>query len=280
MGKLDGKVSVVTGASSGIGLAIAKALGAEGANVVLSGRKRQPMDEAAKAISSDGAKAVVRQSDVRDEKQMAELIDSAVAEFRKLDIMVNNAGVNPFDNVLEGDVQKWRDTLETNVIGLALGCREAYRVMKGRGGHIVNVTSVAARYAEPDDPMYAASKHAAGALTESLRLALQGKNIRMTAIMPGAVATNLVRTMPQEQLFAIGRMFGIDPEAVGIQPGEHLPQEVFERVLGVARQFVMSPEDIAQAVVYAVTTPETVHINEIMVRPPQQLQIPGVSAPA
>jgi len=280
MGKLDGKVSVVTGASSGIGLAIAKALGAEGANVVLSGRKRQPMDEAAKAISSDGAKAVVRQSDVRDEKQMAELIDSAVAEFRKLDIMVNNAGVNPFDNVLEGDVQKWRDTLETNVIGLALGCREAYRVMKGRGGHIVNVTSVAARYAEPDDPMYAASKHAAGALTESLRLALQGKNIRMTAIMPGAVATNLVRTMPQEQLFAIGRMFGIDPEAVGIQPGEHLPQEVFERVLGVARQFVMSPEDIAQAVVYAVTTPETVHINEIMVRPPQQLQIPGVSVPA
>jgi len=280
MGKLDGKVAVVTGASSGIGLAIAKALGAEGANVVLSGRKRQPMDEAAKAISSDGAKAVVRQSDVRDEKQMAELVDSALVEFGKLDIMVNNAGVNPFDNVLEGDVQKWRDTLETNVIGLALGCREAYRVMKGKGGHIVNVTSVAARYAEPDDPMYAASKHAAGALTESLRLALQGKNIRMTAIMPGAVATNLVRTMPQEQLFAIGRMFGIDPEAVGIQPGEHLPQEVFERVLGVARQFVMSPEDIAQAVVYAVTTPETVHINEIMVRPPQQLQIPRVSVPA
>src|SRR5207247_10712315 len=150
----------------------------------------------------------------------------------------------------------------------------------GRRGNRLHATSVRARHGEPDDPMYAASKHAARALTESLRLALQGKNIRMTAIMPGAVATNLVRTMPQEQLFAIGRMFGIDPEAVGIQPGEHLPQEVFERVLGVARQFVMSPEDIAQAVVYAVTTPETVHINEIMVRPPQQLQIPGVSAPA
>ena len=280
MGKLDGKAAVVTGASSGIGLAVAKSLAAEGANVVLSGRKREPMDEAAKAISSDGAKAIVRQSDVRDEKQMADLIDAAVSEFGKLDIMVNNAGMNPFDNVLEGDVQKWRDTLETNVIGLALGCREAYRVMKGKGGHIVNVTSVAARYAEPDDPMYAASKHAAGALTESLRLALQGKNIRMTAIMPGAVATNLVRTMPQEQLFAIGRMFGIDPEAAGIQPGEHLPQEMIDRVLGVARQFVMSPDDIAQAVLYAVTAPETVHIGEIMIRPPQQLQIPGVSVPA
>ena len=280
MGKLDGKAAVVTGASSGIGLAIAKALAAEGANVVLSGRKREPMDEAAKAISSDGAKAIVRQSDVRDEKQMAGLVDSAVAEFGKLDIMVNNAGVNPFDNVLEGDVQKWRDTLETNVIGLALGCREAYRVMKGKGGHIVNVTSVAARYAEPDDPMYAASKHAAGALTESLRLALQGKNIRMTAIMPGAVATNLVRTMPQEQLFAIGRMFGLDPEQWGITPGDHLPPEVFDRVLAVARQFVMSPDDIAQAVLYAVTAPDTVHIGEIMIRPPQQLQIPGMSIPA
>lgn len=279
MGKLDGKAAVVTGASSGIGLAIAKALGAEGANVVLSGRKREPMDEAAKAISSDGAKAVVRQSDVRDEKQMAELVDSAVAEFGKLDIMVNNAGVNPFDNVLAGDVQKWRDTLETNVIGLALGCREAYRVMKGKGGHIVNVTSVAARYSEPDDPMYAASKHAAGALTESLRLALQGKNIRMTAIMPGAVATNLVRTMDQERLFAIGRMFGLNPEEWGIAPGDHLPQEVFDRVLGVARQFVMSPDDIAQAVLYAVTAPETVHVAEIMMRPPQALQMPGMSLP-
>ncbi|HLB22461.1 MAG TPA: SDR family oxidoreductase, partial [Dehalococcoidia bacterium] len=266
MGKLDAKVAVVTGASSGIGLAIAKGLAAEGANVVLSGRKRGPMDEAAKAISSNGAKAAVRQTDVRDEKQMAELVDSAIAEFGKLDIMVNNAGVNPFDNVLEGDVQKWRETLETNVIGTALGCREAYRVMKGKGGHIVNVTSVAARYAEPESPIYAASKHAAGALTESLRLALQGKGIRVTAVMPGAVATNLVRTMPQDQLFAIGRMFGLDPEQWGITPGDHLPQEVFDRVLAVARQFVMSPEDIADAVVFAVTAPEAVHINEIMVR--------------
>ncbi len=280
MGKLSEKVAVVTGASSGIGLAIAKALGAEGASVVLSGRKREPMEEAANEISSNSGRAMVHPADVRDEKQMRELVDSAVSQFGKLDIMVNNAGMNPFDNVLEGDVQKWRDTLETNVIGMALGCREAYRVMKGKGGHIVNVTSVAARYAEPDDPMYAASKHAAGALTESLRLALQGKGIRVTAIMPGAVATNLVRTMPQEQLFAIGRMFGIDPEEAGIQPGEHLPPEIFERVLAVAKNVVLRPEDVAEAVLFAVTLPETVHINEIMVRPSQQLQIPGMSLPA
>ncbi len=280
MGKLDGKVAVVTGASSGIGLAIAKALGEEGAAVVLCGRKREPMDEAAKKISSAAGRAAVRQTDVRDEKQMRELVDSAVAEFGKLDIMVNNAGVNPFDPVLEGDYQRWKETLEVNVLGLALGCREAHRVMKGKGGHIVNITSVAARYAEPQDPMYAASKHAAGALTESLRLALQGSGIRITAVMPGAVATSLVRSMPQEQLFAIGRMFGIDPEQAGIQPGEHVPQEILDRVTSVASNFVMKPEDIAQAVLFAVCLPDSVHVNEIMVRPPQQLQTPGVSVPA
>ena len=280
MGKLQDKVAIVTGASSGIGLATAKALGREGAAVVLAGRTQAPMEEAANEISSDSGRAAVRQVDVRDEKQMRELVDYGVKEYGKLDVMVNNAGINPFDNVLEGSVEKWRETLETNVIGLALGCREAYRVMKGKGGHIVNVTSVAARYAEPDSPIYAASKHAAGALTESLRLALLGKNIKVTAVMPGAVATSLVRNMPEEQLFAIGRMFGIDPEQAGMQPGEHVPQEVLDRVMAVAKNVVLRPEDIAAAVLYAVTQPETVHLNEIMVRPAQPLQMPGMNLPA
>ncbi len=280
MGKLQDKVAIVTGASSGIGLAIAKTLGREGAAVVLAGRTQGPMEEAATEISSNSGRAAVRQVDVRDEKQMRDLIDDAVKEFGKLDVMVNNAGINPFDNVLEGSVEKWRETLETNVIGLALGCREAYRVMKGKGGHIVNVTSVAARYAEPDDPMYAASKHAAGALTESLRLALQSKNIRVTAVMPGAVATSLVRNMPEEQLFAIGRMFGIDPEQAGMRTGEHVPQEILDRVMAVAKNVVLRPEDVAEAVLYAVAQPETVHLNEIMVRPAQPLQMPGMNLPA
>ncbi len=280
MGKLQEKVAIVTGASSGIGRAIARSLGGEGAAVVLAGRTKAPMEEAANEISSNSGRAAVRQVDVRDEKQMRDLIDDAVKEFGKLDVMVNNAGINPFDNVLEGSVEKWRETLETNVIGLALGCREAYRVMKGKGGHIVNVTSVAARYAEPDDPMYAASKHAAGALTESLRLALQSKNIRVTAVMPGAVATSLVRNMPEEQLFAIGRMFGIDPEQAGMRTGEHVPQEILDRVMVVAKNVVLRPEDVAEAVLYAVAQPETVHLNEIMVRPAQPLQMPGMNLPA
>lgn len=280
MGKLQDKVAVVTGASSGIGRAIARTLGREGAAVVLAGRTQAPMEETANEIASNSGRAAVRQVDVRDETQMRDLVDEAVKQFGKLDIMVNNAGVNPFDNVLEGNVEKWRETLETNVIGLALGCREAYRVMQGKGGHIVNVTSVAARYAEAENPMYAASKHAAGALTESLRLALQSKNIRVTAVMPGAVATSLVRNMPEQQLFAIGRMFGIDPEQAGMQPGQHIPQEILDRVLAVAKNVVLRPEDVAEAVLFAVSQPETVHLNEIMVRPAQQLQMPGMNLPA
>jgi NADP-dependent 3-hydroxy acid dehydrogenase YdfG len=281
MGRLDGKTAVVTGASSGIGLAIAKALGAEGGNVVLSGRKRENMDAAAKEIESAGGKALVQAGDVTDEKVVAGLVDAAVKTFGALDVMVNNAGYNPFDPVINGgDYAKWKETLDVNVLALALGCREAVRVMKGKGGHIVNITSVAARSAEPDDPMYAASKHAAGALTESLRLALEGQNIRMTAIMPGAVATNLVRNMPEEQLFAVGRMLGVDPEEAGVKPGEHLPQEMLDRVATMAKAFVLSPEDIAQAVLFAVTMPESVHVNEIMVRPSQPLQMPGMRLPA
>ena len=112
MGKLEGKVAIVTGASSGIGLAIAKTLGREGASVVLAGRRRDTMDEAAKEISANSGRAAVQQVDVREERQMRDLVDSAVAEFGKLDVMVNNAGVNPFDTVIEGDMRsggrRWR----------------------------------------------------------------------------------------------------------------------------------------------------------------------------
>jgi NAD(P)-dependent dehydrogenase (short-subunit alcohol dehydrogenase family) len=276
MGKLQGKTAIVTGASSGIGLAIARRLAAEGAAVVFAGRKREPMDAAAKEVASAGGKAAVRSVDIRDEKSFVEMVDSAVAEFGRLDIMVNNAGYNPFDAVIKGgDYAKWKETLEVNVLGTALGMREAVRVMNGKG-HIVNITSVAARQAEPDDPMYAASKHAADGLTESIRFALEGTNIRLTAIMPGMVATNLVRAMPQEQLFGIARMFGQDPDSMGWQPGDHLPQEMLDQVAAVAKNFVMSPDDIADAVLYAVTAPENLQISELVIRPLQPLQIPGM----
>jgi NADP-dependent 3-hydroxy acid dehydrogenase YdfG len=280
MGKLDKKTAVVTGASSGIGLAIAKRLGSEGASVVLTGRQRENMDAAAEEIIAAGGNASVKPADITDEKALGAVVDSAVADYGKLDIMVNNAGYNPFDTVINGgDYARWKETLEVNVLGTALGMREAVRVMKG-SGHIINITSVAARYAEPDDPMYAASKHAAGALTESVRLALSGQPIRITAIMPGAVATNLVRSMPREQLFGIARMLGQDPEAMEWKEGDHLPQPMLDQVATMAKNMVMSPEDIAEAVMYALSVPENVQVSEIMIRPLMQLQMPGMRLPA
>ena len=128
--------------------------------------------------------------------------------------------------------------------------------MKGKTGHIVNITSVAARYAEPDDPMYAASKHAAGSLNESIRLALAGQPIRITAIMPGAVATNLVRSMPQEKLLRIAKMFGQDGSTAGSR--RHCPG-----VRGVASCM----QDIAD-VLFALCVPDNVQVSEIMIRQP------------
>lgn len=281
MGKLEGKAALVTGASSGIGLAIAKAAAAEGAAVALAGRTLATMEEAAKAINAGGGKAIVKQLDVRDERAFGKAVDETVSEFGKLDVMVNNAGYNPFDTVINGgDYARWKETLEVNVLGFALGMREAVRVMKGKGGHILNITSVAARYSEPDSPMYAASKHAAGALSESIRLALEGTNIRVTSIMPGTVATNLIRSMPVETLTNIAKMMQIDLEGSGWQPGQHFPPELADRALAAMRNMVMSPQDIADAAIFALSAPPSVQISEIMIRPLQRLNVPGVNVPA
>ena len=272
MGKLDGKVAFVTGASSGIGKACARALAREGATVILGGRTLKPMVDVASDITEAGGRAFPRVMDVREEKHVQATVDFAARELGGLHIMVNSAGVNYFDNILEGDVTRWREVFDTNVIALMTCCREAARVMKGQGsGHIVNISSVDALGVNPENPVYSATKYAVNAITEGLRRALVGQNIHVTNIMPGGVLTSMARNMPPDQLMALGRAFGVDPETAGLQPGQHLPPEVLERAGEATANVLLKPEDVAEAMLFAVCQPPTVHVNELVVRPSRQL---------
>ena len=272
MGKLDGKVAVVTGGSSGIGRATALALAAEGAAVAIGGRKSSALEEVAGAIASEGGRALSQAMDVRDEAQVVALVDAAVRAFGRLDVMVNNAGVVYPGNIQDGNAEQWREMLEANVLGLLIGCREAVRAMKGNPpdggrGHIVNISSVAARDTGPTGQVYSATKHAVNAISDGLRQEVHDLGIRVTVVMPGGTLTNIGRTFPQEVLDNAARMLGVDPAAEGVRQGEYLPQEGVERVLREHPGVMLSADDLARAVLYAVTQPPSVHVDEVLVRP-------------
>ncbi len=276
MGKLDDKVAVVTGGSSGIGRATALALAAEGAAVAVGGRKASALEEVTGTITSKGGRAISQEMDVRDERQMAALVDAAVQQFGRLDIMVNNAGVSSPGNIAEGNVEEWREMLETNVLALLIGCREAIRVMKQQdGGHIVNISSNSARQTGPAGQVYSATKHAVNAISDGLRQEVHDAGIRVTVVMPGGTLTNFGRTMPQEVLNNAARALGLDPEAEGIRQGEYLPQEGVERVIRERPGVFLSADDIAGAVLYAVSQPPSVLVDEVLVRPSLGLNLGG-----
>lgn len=276
MGKLDGKVAVITGGSSGIGRATALALAGEGASVAVCGRKQTAVDGVVQEITSSGGKAFGRVIDVRDDKQVAGLIDGAVKEYGRLDIFVNNAGVSYPSNIADGKTEEWREILETNVLALLIGCREAVRAMKANGGgHIVNISSVAARATGPSGQVYSATKHAVNAISEGLRQEVQSQGICVTTVMPGGTLTNFARNFPQEVLENAARALGVDPEREGVRQGEYLPQEGIERVLREHPGVLLGARDIAAAVLYAVTQPDGVHVNEVLVRPSRGLDLGG-----
>jgi len=278
MGNLDGKVAVITGGNSGIGRATAIALAADGCSVAIGGRKADALQEVANAIGELGGKPLTQAMDVRDERQMAALIDAAVSEFGRLDVMVNNAGVSWPGNISDGKVEDWREMLEVNVLGLLIGCREAVRAMNAndpKGGHIVNISSNAARNTGPSNQVYSGTKHAVNAISDGLRQEVKDANIRVTVVMPGGTLTNFGRTMPQEVLSNAARALGVDPEAEGVKHGEYLPSEGVERILREHPGVFLSSEDIANAVLYAVQQPPSVLIDEMLVRPSVGMTLGG-----
>jgi NADP-dependent 3-hydroxy acid dehydrogenase YdfG len=266
----SGKSAVVTGASSGIGRAIAERLGGEGAHVVLCGRTESAMKESAGRIEAAGGGATIVTGDVREPDVVQGLVDTAVAATGHLDVMVNNAGVADFKPVLEGNVESWRSMYETNVLALLVGCQAAVRAMRATGapGHIVNISSVAAQ--NPASGVYGSTKHAVNVLTSTLRLELIEDPIKVTTILPGVIATNMARSLDPSVLATIAGLSGLDIELV---PGERIPDDVLEAAQVALREFTAKPDDVASAVLFALNEPAGVHIAEIVVRPNKDLEI-------
>ena len=278
MGTLDGKAALITGGSSGIGRATALALAQEGAAIALCGRKQSALDEAVQAVTSTGGKAFARAIDVRNDKDVAGLVDETRKQYGRLDIFVNNAGLSFPGNIVDGNTEEWREMLETNILALLIGCREAVRAMKQNdpsGGHIVNISSVAARATGPSGQVYSATKHAVNAISEGLRQEVMGLGIAVTTVMPGGTLTNFARNFAQETLENAARALGVDPEREGVRRGEYLPKEGVDRILREHPGVLLAPDDIANAVRYAVTQPPSVHVNEVLVRPARGLDLGG-----
>lgn len=245
MARLDGKVAVVTGASSGIGEATAEALAAEGASVVVAARREDRLEDLVGRIQGNGGQVLSLTADVIEEQQAHDLIKQATDELGRVDILVNNAGVMQLSKVEKGLSDEWRRMFDVNVMGLLYVTDAAIEVMKEQGsGHIVNVSSLAGRKSGPFRGAYAGTKFAVNAISEALRQELLEDNIRITMVEPGAVETELTDHITDEEA-----------------------REGMSALMEIER---LQPEDIAAAVVYVVTQPERVSVNEILVRPTQQ----------
>ena len=244
-GVLEGRVALVTGATSGIGWATARALAAQGGLVTVTGRREARLNDLAGRIGADRALAVpgdiVRRSDVDA------VIDRTIDAFGRIDILVNNAGVMLLSLVGDRLVDEWDRMIDINVKGLLYGVAAVLPQMKKQGsGHIVNVGSVAGRRPFPTGTIYSATKFAVRAISAGLRNELSPTaGIRVTDIEPGVVDTELLdHISDQDSVAAFAERWG--------------------------QKVMLQPEDIANAVVYAVSQPQHVNVNEILVRPTEQ----------
>ncbi len=271
-GQLSGKTAIVTGASSGIGRAIAQHLGAEGATVYLVGRSQERLDAVKADIEKAGGKGVPFPCDVRELTPLQAVVDKAVADTGGLHIMVNGAGLEhgfgqPF---ADSEPDDWREMVEVNILALLMGSKAAINAMRksGSAGHIVNIGSVAGR--REASGVYGATKAFVNSIGTTMRQELENDPIRVVQILPGAVLTNFGRHMPADIVNGLLSAMGVD---IKFETGQILPDELIEKVQAGAKQAFASADDIARAVMYAVTQPTELNVYEIEVRPQMGLRI-------
>ena len=245
-GKLDGKVAIVTGASAGIGEATAITLAAEGASVVIAARRFDRLNAIADRIATIGGKALPIVADITDETQVQNLVEKANAQLGRVNILVNNAGIALSGNIEGANTSDWRRMIDLNVLGLMYATHAVLPILKAQGGgHIVNISSVAGRTARVGIGGYNATKWGVNGFSESLRQEVCKHNIRVTIIEPGMVDTEIDSHIT-------------DPIA---------KQRTEERRKSIVP---LQSEDVAAAIVYAVTQPPRVNVNEILIRPTDQ----------
>jgi NADP-dependent 3-hydroxy acid dehydrogenase YdfG len=245
-GALEGRVAAITGASSGIGEATAVALAREGAAVALGARRRDRLDELAQRIEADGGRALPIEVDVGDEEQAHSFIETAHREFGGLSILLNNAGLMLLGPIEGADTSEWRRMVEVNVLGLLWCTHAALPLMhQGGGGDILNISSVAGRRADAGAGVYNLTKWGVTGFSEALRQEALHAGIRVTCIEPGFVDTELQ---------------GHNNPAIR-QATERMREQVGD---------VLTAEDIAELILFAVSRPPRMDLNEILVRPTGQ----------
>jgi NADP-dependent 3-hydroxy acid dehydrogenase YdfG len=243
---LAGKVALVTGASSGIGEATALALAEAGAAIAIGARRKDRLETLADRLREGGSTVLALDLDVTDEAACADAVRRTREELGGLDVLVNNAGVMLLGTIVGADPEDWRRMMATNVLGLMYMTHAAIDGMVDQGsGDIVNISSVAGRTARKGAGVYNASKWAVNAFSESLRQEVTGRGVRIGLVEPGAVDTELRNHITQPEAKAAAEQMATSMRA-------------------------LQSEDVARAILYLVTQPPHVAVNEVLVRPTDQ----------
>ena len=242
---ITGKTIVITGASSGMGAAAARHLAARGASVVLGARRTDRIEALVCEITEAGGRAIAVQTDVTKREDFQRLIDVAIETYCRIDVLINNAGVMPLSPLERVKVDEWDQMIDVNLKGVLYGVAAALpHMIAQKSGHIINVSSVAGHKLFAGSAVYSATKFAVRAFSEGLRQEMAPHNIRTTILSPGAVKTELLDHISEQDVQKANRDF--------------------------VAQIGVPAETLARLVAFAINEPQDVGINEILFRPTAQ----------
>lgn len=240
MSNVDGKVIIITGASSGIGAATAKLLARNGARVILGARRTARLEAIVKDIHAEGGTAQYQTLDVTQRSQMESIVQFAQRQFGRLDVLINNAGVMPLSTLDQLRVEEWESMIDVNIRGVLYGIAAALPIMKAqKAGQIINLSSIGGHAVFPTAAVYCATKFAVGAISEGLRQEVGG-DIRVTVISPGTTESELADSISDETA------------KIGMQE---------------FRKLCIPASAIARTILFAIAQPDDVDVSEMIVRP-------------